>query len=99
MARELPPEDLGRTRAFLSYDSLGEVNAVDPERQFKYARGGFYVPSATFENRALILGIGPSSNAICEELLEEGYIGLVGIKVINPRRGVNQIRGRPLVRA
>ncbi len=95
-----PPAELGRSKAFLSYDSLPEVNAIDPQRQFRYHPTDVsYTPSATFHNRALMFGIGSSAEAICEELKGRGYIGLVEIQTINPRIGVNQIRGRPVVAA
>lgn len=83
--------------AFLSYDSLSVVNRIDPQRQFKYAEARFYTPSATWHNRGLMLGIGTSAKLICDELRDRGYIGLVEIETINPKPGVNQIRGRPIV--
>lgn len=95
---KFPPRSIGRTEAFLSYDTLRKVNAIDPKRQFKYAPERKYTPSATFHGRALMRGIGPSAPAICEELKQRGYIGLVEIEIINPQEGVNQIRGRPVVR-
>ncbi len=97
---KIPPRQLGRTDAFLSYDTLEGVNSIDSDRRFKYATRAHYTPSATFNNRALMFGIGEeSARAISEELKSRGYIGLVEIKVINPRMGVNQISGRPVVRA
>ncbi len=100
LTAEIPQKDLGRTQAFLSYDSLEEVNAIDTERQFRYhPTDKYFTPSATFHNRALMLGVGPSSRAICDELKSRGYIGIVEIETINPRHGVNQIRGRPVVPA
>ena len=96
---DTPPRELGRTEAFLSYDSLSEVNSRDPQRQFKYAEEKFYVPSATWHNRGLMLGIGASAESICSELRNRGYIGLIEIKTINPKPGINQIRGRPVVPA
>lgn len=96
---EIPRRELGRTEAFLSYDTLAWVNSIDSGRQFRYAQEQTFTPSATFHNGALMLGLGPSAEAICAELRERGYIGLVEIEHINPREGVNQIRGRPLVRA
>ena len=92
-----PRRALGRTEAFLSYDSLNEVNSIDSQRQFQYANERTYTPSATFHNRALMFGIGESSKEICDELKRNGYIGLVEIKVINQREGINKIRGRPVV--
>ncbi len=98
---EMPRRSMGRTEAFLSYSTLEKVNAIDPKRQFKYhPTDRFYTPSETFHNRALMLGIcKESAEAMCEELKEKGYIGLVEMTVINPRMGVNQIRGRPVVPA
>ncbi len=96
---EVPSAELGRSEAFLSYDSLISVNEIDPQRQFKYAPEETYTPSATFHNRALFFGIGASAEAICKEVKGRGYIGLVEIETINSRRGVNQIRGRPVVAA
>ena len=97
---DIPRKELGRTEAFLSYDNLSEINGINPERQFRYATRGTYTPSAEFHNSALMLGIGKNSaRAICEELKSKGYIGLVEIETINPRMGVNQIRGRPVVPA
>lgn len=97
---EVPSADLGRTRAFLSYDSLSDVNAIDSKRQFKHAHEEFYVPSATFHNRALMSGIdAESASQMCNELMKNGYIGLVEMEIINPRHGVNQIRGRPIILA
>jgi len=97
---EVPRAELGRSEAFLSYDSLPDVNVIDPQRQFKYhPTDAHYIPSATFHNGALMFGIGPSAETICEELRQKGYIGLVGIETINPRIGVNQIRGSPVVPA
>jgi hypothetical protein len=94
----IPRKNLGRTEAFLSYDSLAEVNAIDKTRQFKYATRETYIPSAEFHNRGLILGIVENSaREICYELKLRGYIGLVEIEIINPRMGVNQIQGRPVV--
>ncbi|MDP2925609.1 MAG: hypothetical protein Q8N99_04515 [Nanoarchaeota archaeon] len=90
-------QELGRTEAFLSYDTLSEVNSIDPQRQFKYAEERYYVPSATWHNRGLMLGIGASAKPICDELRSRGYIGLIEIETINPRLGINQIRGRPVV--
>lgn len=96
---EVPQRELGRTQAFLSYDTLEEINSINPQRQFKYHPTDiYYIPSATFHNRALMLGIGKeSARNICEELKRKGYIGLVEIIIINPRLGVNQVRGRPVV--
>ncbi len=97
---DIPRRELGRTEAFLSYDSLAEINGIDPNRQFKYAARETYTPSAEFHNKALMIGVGESSaKAICAELRSKGYIGLVEIETINPRMGVNQIRGRPVVPA
>ena len=96
----IPRAQLGRTEIFLSYDSLSDVNAIDPRRQFKYATGGHYTPSAEFHNRALFFEIGETSaKVICDELKSRGYIGLVEIETTNPRLGVNQVRGRPVVAA
>lgn len=95
---EIPRAELGRTEAFLSYNSLKGINVIDPQRQFKYAHEGTYTSSATFHNRALMFGIGEkSARAICEELKSKGYIGLIEIEIINPKQGVSQIRGRPIV--
>ena len=55
--------------------------------------------SATWHNRGLILSIGASAEPICDGLRSKGYIGLVEIEIINPRLGVNQIRGRPVIAA
>lgn len=96
-----PPKEIGRTQAFLSYDTLEDVNAIDPERQFEYhSTDRKYIPSAEFHNRALMLGI-PKETAgvICKELQAKGYIGLVEIEVVNPKSGVNQLQGRPVVLA
>ncbi|MEK6917915.1 MAG: hypothetical protein AABW51_03105 [Nanoarchaeota archaeon] len=95
---EVSQADLGIETPFLSYDTLNVVNSIDPQRQFNYAHGGTYIPSATFNNRALMFGIGEESvNAISEELKSKGYNGLVEIKTINPKPGVNKITGRPVV--
>ena len=51
---DIPQVELGRTEAFLSYDSLSEVNGIDPQRQFKYAEKGFYILSVTWHNRGLM---------------------------------------------
>lgn len=98
---EMPTREVGRTQAFISYDSLEFVNSVDPQRQFEYhPTDRYYSPSVTFHNRALMFGIPKETGrAICEELKARGYIGLVEIKVTNPRMGVNQLRGRHVVPA
>ena len=92
--------ELGRSQSFLSYDSLAEINSIDPERQFKYAPERYYTPSAEFYNRSLFFGIGEASaQSICDELKQRGYIGLIEIENINSRQGINQIRGRPVILA
>lgn len=48
----------------------------------------------------MFFGIGENSaKSICDELKSKGYIGLVEIEIINPKEGVNQIKGRPIIPA
>lgn len=99
-AIDIPRIELGRTEAFLSYNSLAEINSIDSNRQFKYAGRDTYTPSPEFHNRALMFGIGESvAKAISEELRDQGYIGLVELKTTSSRMGINQITGRPVVPA